>query len=136
MIAIMSTPSKDWDARKGGMVRKRRQALDWEQRELAERVGVHVNSVQRWESGKQYPGRHLGKLEAVLGIVFDDEPEPESEPAIPRRIYDEIMSTDGLDDERKRAVVEAVERTLRGRGEGDASARAAREPPERRRPAS
>lgn len=82
MIGNMSTPPKDWDARKGGIVRKRRQALDLDQRDLAQRVGVHVNSVQRWESGRQYPGRHLGKLESVLGIVIDDAPTPE-EPEMP-----------------------------------------------------
>lgn len=83
MIGGMSTPPANWDARKGGIVRKRRQALGWDQRELAERVNVHVNSVQRWEAGKQYPGRRLGKLEAVLGITInDDEPGPE-EPEMP-----------------------------------------------------
>lgn len=82
MIGNMSTPPANWDARKGGIVRKRRQVLGMDQRDLAELVGVHVNSVQRWEAGKQYPGRRLGKLEAVLGITVDDGSEHE-EPEMP-----------------------------------------------------
>lgn len=68
--------------RVGATIRRRRQALGWEQRELAGRVGVHVNSVQKWESGTHYPGRKLGKLEQVLGISLDDGPEPD-EPEMP-----------------------------------------------------
>lgn len=87
MIGNMSTPPANWDARKGNIVRKRRQALDLEQRDLADRVGVHVNSVQRWEAGTQYPGRKLGKLEDVLGVRLDDEPVgPET--ATPEEIED------------------------------------------------
>src|SRR5579859_5630893 len=132
MIAGMSTPS-NWDARKGGMIRKRRQALGWDQRGLADRVGVHVNSVQRWESGKQYPGRHLGKVEAVLGITIDDEPEPQ--PKIPKGLYEVILNTDGLTPEERQAVIDAVERTLATeRGGAPPAAPSVR--PERERPAS
>lgn len=67
--------------RVGATIRRRRQALGWEQRELAERVGVHINSVQKWEAGTHYPGRKAGKLEQVLGISLDG-PEPE-EPELP-----------------------------------------------------
>lgn len=113
MIGNMSTPPKDWDARKGGIVRKRRQVLDWDQRDLAERVGVHVNSVQRWESGKQYPGRHLGKLEAVLGITVDEGLERE-EPEMPApeeldRLREHIREVLG---ERAPVVQDAVDRAL------------------------
>ncbi len=117
MIANMSTPPKDWDARKGGIVRKRRQALDLDQRDLAERVGVHVNSVQRWEAGRQYPGRHLGKLEAVLGIVIDSG-EPEPGPAIPQSLLSFIVNTKDLTEEQRVAVIAAVDEALaRERGE-------------------
>lgn len=68
--------------RVGATIRRRRQALGWEQRELAEHVGVHVNSVQKWEAGTHYPGRKAGKLEQVLGIRLEDGPEPE-EPELP-----------------------------------------------------
>ena len=64
--------------RVGMMIKRRRQVLGWNQQELADRVGVHVNSVQKWEAGTHYPGRKLGRVEAVLGIDLSDEPpEPE-----------------------------------------------------------
>lgn len=86
MIGGMSTPPANWDARKGSIVRKRRQVMDLDQRDLAALVGVHVNSVQRWESGKQYPGRHLGKLEAVLGIVIDGDPGQQPQAPTPEEL--------------------------------------------------
>jgi ribosome-binding protein aMBF1 (putative translation factor) len=59
--------------RVGATIRRRRQTLGWEQQELAERVGVHVNSVQKWEAGTHYPQRKLGKLEEVLGVRLDED---------------------------------------------------------------
>jgi len=91
----MSEDTSVRNKRVGATIRKRRQALGWEQRELAERVGVHVNSVQKWESGTHYPGRKLGKLEQVLGIHVDGVPEPE-EPELP--------TPEELDDLRRHAV--------------------------------
>lgn len=126
MIGNMSTPPKDWDARKGGIVRKRRQVLDWDQRQLAERVGVHVNSVQRWEAGKQYPGRHLGKLEAVLGLTIDEGLERE-EPELPTpeelgRLSEHIREVLGP---RAPVVQDAVNRALAGESAPSAGAQVA-----------
>jgi len=66
------------DIRIGARIRKRRQELGMNQQELAERVGVHASSVISWESGRHFPRRYLGKIEAVLGVSLDDEPEPAS----------------------------------------------------------
>jgi transcriptional regulator with XRE-family HTH domain len=108
MIGSMS----DWDARKGAAVRKRRQVLGWDQRELAERTGVHVNSVQRWEKGAQYPGRHLGRLEAVLGIALESEPEQAPEemptPAELDGLRDNIRETLGPRAQRLLDALDAV----------------------------
>jgi DNA-binding XRE family transcriptional regulator len=38
------------------------------QRELAARAGVHVRSVQDWESGTNYPGSP--RLQALIGVLF------------------------------------------------------------------
>jgi transcriptional regulator with XRE-family HTH domain len=96
--------------RVGARIRKRRQVLGWEQRELAERVGVHVNSVQKWEAGTHYPGRKLGKLEQVLGIRVDDGLEPEPEPAIPDSLMKTIRRS--LSEEDQRIAIDALERAL------------------------
>ncbi|HWU21676.1 MAG TPA: helix-turn-helix transcriptional regulator [Nocardioides sp.] len=46
--AAPARPHQDLGAR----IRKRRQVLGWKQQELADRIGVHVNSVQKWEKGE------------------------------------------------------------------------------------
>lgn len=114
--------------RVGAVIRRRRQALGWEQRELAERVGVHVNSVQKWESGTHYPGRKAGKLEAVLGIPLDENTE---EPGLPTPgelddLRDHILEVLG---EKAGPVADALERAVGGevpprrRGRGGAAGR-------------
>lgn len=52
----------------GRRIARRRHILGLKQRELAERVGVARDTVSMWERDEQFPHRHLGKLEAVLGI--------------------------------------------------------------------
>jgi transcriptional regulator with XRE-family HTH domain len=57
----------------GTRIAKRRHVLGLSQEELAERVGVTRDAVSAWERGKHFPHRHLGKLEAVLGISLSDD---------------------------------------------------------------
>ena len=52
----------------GARIAKRRHVLGLSQEELAERVGVARDTVSMWERGRQFPHRHLGKVEEVLGI--------------------------------------------------------------------
>lgn len=59
------------ESRVGTKIKLRRQALGLTQAQLAEKVGVHESTVTAWESGKQSPSRHLGKLEAVLRFSLD-----------------------------------------------------------------
>jgi transcriptional regulator with XRE-family HTH domain len=89
MIGGMNPASGDARAKRvGAAIRRRRQVLDLEQQELAGLVGVHVNTVQKWENGTHYPGRKLGKLEAVLGVSLDDDaPEPD---ILPDGLRDDI----------------------------------------------
>jgi transcriptional regulator with XRE-family HTH domain len=64
----------------GARIRKRRQELRLTQKQLAGKLGVDESSVIHWEKDKHYPARHLGALEAVLGIRLgdpaDDMPGP------------------------------------------------------------
>jgi transcriptional regulator with XRE-family HTH domain len=99
------------NARIGAKIRRRRQALDWDQKDLADRVGVHVGSVQKWESGKFYPGRKLGKIEAVLGISLSDEPD-EPEDLLPPGLRDRVREM--LPPDRAAVVEAAIEAALRG----------------------
>jgi transcriptional regulator with XRE-family HTH domain len=52
----------------GLAIAKRRHVLGLSQAELARQVGVARDTVSMWERDKQFPHRHLGKLEHVLGV--------------------------------------------------------------------
>ena len=54
----------------GTRIKKRRQVLGMTQQQLADAVGVSKSTVANWESGKHFPLRYLGKLEAVLGVTL------------------------------------------------------------------
>jgi transcriptional regulator with XRE-family HTH domain len=49
-------------------IERGRLAKGWTQVQLAERVGVHVNTAQAWEKGAQPRPKHIAKLAEVLGI--------------------------------------------------------------------
>lgn len=65
----------------GTRIAKRRHQLDLSQQQLAERVGVARDTVSMWERNKQYPHRHLGKLELILGVDLTggSAPDPNEE---------------------------------------------------------
>ncbi len=120
----------------GLRIKRRRQVLGWRQEDLAERLGVAKSSVANWESGKHFPKRKLGLVEAVLGISLE-----EPEPRIPRSLLREIERTEDLTPGERAAVIAAIERTLRGEQadppSGGAPGGPAADPaPERRRAAS
>lgn len=94
----------------GRRIARRRHQLDWSQVELAERLGVSPSTVANWERGASYPKKKLGKVEQVLGINLDDEPEPQ--PAIPPILVDQIRRT--LPPEDQQRVIDAIEATLAG----------------------
>lgn len=64
----------------GTRIRKRRQVLGMTQRELAGRLGVSASTVANWETGKHFPLRYLGRVEAVLGVSFEGDDEPRFRP--------------------------------------------------------
>lgn len=63
----------------GTRIAKRRHVLGLSQEQLAALVGVRRDTVSAWERDKQFPHRHLGKLEQVLGL---DLSEPEPDPVV------------------------------------------------------
>lgn len=91
------------------------------------------STVANWERGAAYPKKKWGKVEQVLDISLDGEPEPQ--PFIPPSLLKAIADEPGLTDEERVAVIAAVDEMLaRERGaSGSSSQRAA---PEARRPAS
>lgn len=56
----------------GTRIAMRRQQLGWTQKDLAARVRVDKSTVVNWETGKHYPKRYLGALEAALGVNLRD----------------------------------------------------------------
>lgn len=60
-------------------VRMARAALGWSLKELSEKAGVNLNTISRYEAGKQVMSGTLERIEDVFekeGIIFvDDERE-------------------------------------------------------------
>ena len=113
----------------GARIRRRRQVLGWTQEELAGRLGVVKSSVANWESGKHFPKRKLGLIEAVLGISLDEKPGPPVvRPETLRQMYADIRASQAPEDaELMIANIEAALRgdappALKGRGAGRAEA--------------
>ena len=46
-----------------------RRGMGWTQAELAERVGVNINTVRAWEKGAQPRPRHLQALAQAFGAT-------------------------------------------------------------------
>ena len=55
----------------GTRIARRRHVLGWTQKQLADRIGVSKSAVANWERGENFPRRHLGRIEHVLGIELD-----------------------------------------------------------------
>jgi transcriptional regulator with XRE-family HTH domain len=77
----------------GSRIRRQRQILGMKQHELAAAVGVDRSAVSNWERGRHPPLRYQGKVEEVLGISLDDEPQflpvpPELRHLIEQRLPD------------------------------------------------
>jgi transcriptional regulator with XRE-family HTH domain len=49
-------------------IERARRVKGWTQADLAQRVGVHVNTVQGWEKGAQPRPKHLAQLAAALEV--------------------------------------------------------------------
>src|SRR5690349_17092400 len=49
-----------------GLVLQLRGRSGLTQRQLAERIGVHVTSIRGWEAGTNYPG--VGSLQALIAV--------------------------------------------------------------------
>ena len=64
----------------GTRIARRRQELRLTQSGLAARLGVNRASVANWEAGKHYPQRHLGALEAILGVSLSGNGHADSYP--------------------------------------------------------
>lgn len=60
----------------GLKIKRARERLRWSQAQLAAAIGVSQKTIDNWEHDKRYPKSAIGALEEVLGISFEDEPEP------------------------------------------------------------
>lgn len=87
----------------GTRIKKRRQVLDMTQQSLADALGVSKSTVANWESGKHFPLRYLGKVEAVLGVTLEDEAEEPLE--IPADLQEYI---DGLTDKQREYFIDRL----------------------------
>jgi transcriptional regulator with XRE-family HTH domain len=97
----------------GVRIAKRRQALRMTQEDLAAELGVSKASVANWESGKHFPKRKLGLIEAVLGVSLDEEPvPPRVRPEVLRDMYADIRASVPADE--AELMIANIEAALRG----------------------
>src|SRR5678815_3332777 len=57
-------------------LRMARAALGWSLKELAEKAGVNINTISRYEAGSQVMSGTISKIENVLlnaGVIFIEE---------------------------------------------------------------
>lgn len=94
----------------GTRIRKRRQELGLTQQQLADRLEVAESSVVSWETGRHYPKRKLGALEAVLGVNLTARQD-----AFTFTTPDEaaIWSLDRFSEHERRRLIEALRETRR-----------------------
>lgn len=77
----------------GRRLKRARQSAGYRtQADLAAAMGVDRSTVGAWESGRQYPQRFIGMLEALLGPLDDEQPrlDPETERRINSLTPDEL----------------------------------------------
>jgi transcriptional regulator with XRE-family HTH domain len=81
----------------GTVIAKRRHVLGLSQAQFAAKVGVTRDTVSMWERNRQFPHRHLGKVEEVLGIPLTGPPLDETErqllsiPDLPPELREEFL---------------------------------------------
>jgi putative transcriptional regulator len=57
-----------------GKIRQCRKLKGWTQEQLARNIGVSLNTVQRWESGKTHPSPlAMDKLQELLEDVLEGD---------------------------------------------------------------
>lgn len=121
------------DESPGAMIRRARQEARMKQRELADRMGVHVTTVGYWERGKFFPEQHWAALNKLLRINLRPpgapapEPEPEAAPLVPPEVLEVLervyKGEPGQLAEAVRAL-EAIERERRQRAASPGERRA------------
>jgi transcriptional regulator with XRE-family HTH domain len=95
----------------GTRIAMRRQQLGLTQEELAARLHVHKSTVVNWETGRHYPKRHLGAIEAVLNVNLTDR-----QSVVTFTTADEalIWSLDRFTEDERHALIRALRETRGG----------------------
>ncbi len=100
----------------GEQIKKARKLKGMSQEELAYSIGVHSNTVARWERGEINPtGKSLKKIAQVLKVpissLYDDEqlePEQGLSLAYWGEVADNIRKLMKSNDERKIAIIKSM----------------------------
>jgi transcriptional regulator with XRE-family HTH domain len=117
------------DESPGAIIRRARQEARMKQRELADRMGVHVTTVGYWERGKFFPEQHWAALNKLLHISLVPPGAAESAASLePDVLADEFGEENaarlrrvfGKRGETGAQVLQAIEDELRRPG-GDAA---------------
>lgn len=94
----------------GKKIKRARERRRMSQAEAAEKLGVSRSALNAWENDRAYPRSSIGAIEALYGIVIDDEPQPP--PGISDDLRAAIMNDPELTDAEREAVLAAVKRQI------------------------
>lgn len=101
----------------GAMIRRARQEARMKQRELADRMGVHVTTVGYWERNRFFPEQHWAALNKLLHINLRPPGGDPVERGPDSTIPDEVLAVirRNYSPERQREAIEALEAIERER---------------------
>lgn len=101
------------EIRIGEVIRNKRRELDWSQEVLAEKIGVTVQAVSKWETALSYPDvTLLPKIAECLKISMDDLFFGRAEGQCKQE-----LSCKEIPDDNKLRVVQCLGRKVLGNGE-------------------
>lgn len=92
------------DPRIGTRIQRRRQAMRMTQDELAGQLGVAKSTVANWETGKHFPKRHLGAVEAALGIRLTGDPDDSIE-----KLEQDVATSRDLTERQKQMLLSLIQ---------------------------
>lgn len=98
----------------GTRIRRARERKRLKRPDVAAALGVSLKTIDNWENDRALPRDSLGALGELLGEDFYKPEDAERAPPVPPAIAESVRLAEGLTDEDRARVLEAIAATLRG----------------------
>ena len=96
------------DKKRGKLIRYYRRKLGMTQTDLAQKVGVTVNTVSEWEKGRKPSVRHWYLLSAELGLPGELLDEDLSDPVSSAKVQLALLKQQKISPENLRTLEKAI----------------------------